>query len=82
MLCACVRSSLSSGKLKTFGFAPYRLNFQKITYVFTYVILQYLAMVALKTLHKINTSLIKCLKHSIQWEVEIVNSNTSQLNHM
>ena len=35
---ACVRPSVrpspSSGKLKTYAFAPYCLKFQKITYVF------------------------------------------------
>ena len=42
-------------------------------------ILQYLATVALKTLHKIDTCFVKCLKHRIKWEVEIENFNTSQL---
>ena len=31
---ASVRASPSSGKLKTYAFAPYCLRFQKITYVF------------------------------------------------
>ena len=31
---ASVRPSPSSGKLKTYAFAPYHLKFQKITYVF------------------------------------------------
>ena len=42
-------------------------------------ILQYLATVALKTQHKIDTFFVKCSKHTIKWEVEIVNFNTSQL---
>ena len=42
-------------------------------------ILQYLATVAFKTQHKINTFFVKCLKHTIKWEVEIVNFNTSHL---
>ena len=42
-------------------------------------ILQYLAPVALKTRHKINTFFVKCSKHTIKWEVEIVKFNTSQL---
>ena len=42
-------------------------------------ILQYLAPVALKTHHKIDTFFVKCSKHTIKWEVEIVNFNTSQL---
>ena len=37
------------------------------------------APVALKTHHKIATFFVKCSKHSIKWEVEIVNFNTSQL---
>ena len=42
-------------------------------------ILQYLAPVAFKTHHKIDTFFVKCSKHVIKWEVEIVNFNTSQL---
>ena len=42
-------------------------------------ILQYLAPVALKTPHKIDTFFVKCSKHTIKWDVEIVNFNTSQL---
>ena len=42
-------------------------------------ILQYLAPVALKTHHKIDTFFVKCSKHIIKWEVEIVNFKTSQL---
>ena len=42
-------------------------------------ILQYLATVALKTPHKIDTVFVKCSKHTIKWEVEIVNFNTSHL---
>ena len=42
-------------------------------------ILQYLAPVAIKTHHKIDTFLVKCSKHTIKWDVEIVNFNTSQL---
>ena len=42
-------------------------------------ILQYLATVALKTQHKIDTFFVKCSKHTIKWEVEIVNFNTSHL---
>ena len=42
-------------------------------------ILRYLATVALKTQHKIATFFIKCSKHTIKWEVEIVNFNISQL---
>ena len=42
-------------------------------------ILQYLATVALKTHHKIDTFFVKCLKHTIKWDVEIMNFNTSQL---
>ena len=42
-------------------------------------ILQYLATVAFKTQHKIDTFFVKCSKHTIKWEVEIVNFNTSQL---
>ena len=42
-------------------------------------ILQYLATVAFKTHHKIDTFFVKCSKHTIKWEVEIVNFNTSQL---
>ena len=42
-------------------------------------ILQYLATVGLKTQHKINMFFVKCSKHTIKWEVEIVNFNTSQL---
>ena len=42
-------------------------------------ILQYLATVAFKTHHKIITFSVRCSKHIIKWEVEIVNSNTSQL---
>ena len=42
-------------------------------------ILQYLATVALKTQHKIDTFFVKCSKHTIKWDVEIVNFNTSQL---
>ena len=41
--------------------------------------LQYLATVALKTHHKIDTFFVKCSKHNIKWEVKIVNFNTSQL---
>ena len=41
-------------------------------------ILQYLATVALKTHHKIDTFFVKCSKHTIKWEAEIVNFNTSQ----
>ena len=33
MIPPCVRASPSSGKLKTYAFAPYYLKFQKITYV-------------------------------------------------
>ena len=43
------------------------------------LILQYLAPVALKTHHKIDTFFVKCSKHTIKWDVEIVNFNTSQL---
>ena len=42
-------------------------------------ILQYLAPVAFKTHHKIDTFFVKCSKHTIKWYVEIVNFNTSQL---
>ena len=42
-------------------------------------ILQYLAPVALKTQHKIETVFVKWSKRTIKWEVEIVNFNTSQL---
>ena len=42
-------------------------------------ILQYLATVALKTQHRIDTFFVKCSKHNIKWWVEIVNFNTSQL---
>ena len=42
-------------------------------------ILHYLATVALKTYHKISTFFIKWSKHTIKWDVEIVNFNTSQL---
>ena len=42
-------------------------------------ILQYLAPVALKTHQKIDTFFVNCSKHTIKWEVEIVNFNTSQL---
>ena len=42
-------------------------------------ILRYLALVALKTCHKIDTFFAKCSKHIIKWDVEIVNFNTSQL---
>ena len=42
-------------------------------------ILQYLAPVALKTRHKIDTFFVKCSKHTIKWYVEIVNFHTSQL---
>ena len=42
-------------------------------------ILLYLATVALKTQHKIATFFVKCSKHTIKWEVEIVNFNTSLL---
>ena len=42
-------------------------------------ILQYLATVAFKTLHKIDTFFVKCSKHTIKWKVEIVNFSTSQL---
>ena len=40
---------------------------------------QCLATVALKTHYRINTVFVKCSKHVIQWEVEIVNFNTSRL---
>merc|ERR1711965_1178085 len=42
-------------------------------------ILQYLTTVALKTHHKIDTFFVKCSKHTIKLDVEIVNFNTSQL---
>ena len=42
-------------------------------------ILQYLATVAFKTQHKIDTFFVKCSKHTVKWKVEIVNFNTSQL---
>ena len=40
---------------------------------------RYLAPVAFKTHHKIDTFFVKCSKHTIKWDVEIVNFNTSQL---
>ena len=40
-------------------------------------ILQYLAPVALKTQHSIDTFFVKCSEHTIKWDVEIVNFNTS-----
>ena len=42
-------------------------------------ILLYLAPVALKTHHKISTFFVKCLKHTIKWDVEIVNFITYRL---
>ena len=42
-------------------------------------ILQYLAPVAFKTHHKIDTFFVECSKHIIKWEVGNVNFNTSQL---
>ena len=42
-------------------------------------ILQYLALVALKTHHIIDTFFVQCSKYIIKCEVEIVNFNTSQL---
>ena len=52
---------------------PYCLKLQKSSYV----LLQYLALVALKTHHKIETVFNKCSKHIKKCMVEIVNLNTS-----
>ena len=71
-----VRASPSSGKLKKYAFAPYCLKFHKNHEVCT---LQYLATVAFETRHKINMFFVKCSKHFITWQVEIVNFITSQL---
>ena len=58
---ACVRASLSSGKLKTYAFALSEISENHLC------ILRYLAPVALKTQHKIGTFFVECSKHTIKW---------------
>ena len=58
-----VRASPSSGKLKTICFCTILSEISENHLC----ILQYLATVAFKTHHKINTFFVKCSKHTIKW---------------